>query len=193
MTFLRLLNVQGIAGIAVSLALALLLVVQKVETRHWRKASGQFEQLYRDGEAALSGTVANYRAAADQARAADKANADRVRTQQANINQEKPDEFEARLASARAAAERLRHGAEAATDPGIGRAAPVPRLSAAPGQSHDPAGANRLPVRAEELDWRLTATEQAIQLDELIKWVAEQAKVDNSGPPVASSPERGRQ
>ena len=48
MMFLRLLNVQGIAGIAVSLALAMLLVIQKGETRHWRKASDQLR-------AALSG------------------------------------------------------------------------------------------------------------------------------------------
>ena len=34
MMFLRLLNVQGIAGIAVSLALGILLVIQKGETHH---------------------------------------------------------------------------------------------------------------------------------------------------------------
>ena len=49
MMFLRMLNVQGIAGIAVSLALALLLVIQKGETRHWRK------EIHRDGQ---SGPVA---------------------------------------------------------------------------------------------------------------------------------------
>ena len=47
MTFLRLLNPQGIAGIAVSLCLAILLVIQNGDTRHWRKQSSQFEQLYR--------------------------------------------------------------------------------------------------------------------------------------------------
>ena len=108
MMFLRMLNVQGIAGIAVSLALALLLVIQKGETRHWRKESGHFEQLYQSEQAALAGTVANYRAAADAARAADRANAQRVEAAQAKINEEKSDEFETRLAVARAAAERLR-------------------------------------------------------------------------------------
>jgi hypothetical protein len=34
----------------------------------------------------------------------------------------------------------------------------------------------------------LIATEQAIQLDELIKWARAQAKVDNNPPAVASSP-----
>ena len=45
---LRLLNAQGIAGLAASLCLALLLVLQKGETRHWKKQSSQFEQLYRE-------------------------------------------------------------------------------------------------------------------------------------------------
>ena len=83
MMLLRMLNVQGIAGIAASLALALLLVIQKGETRHWRKESGHFEQLYQGEQAAFAGTVANYRAAADAARAADRANAQRVEAAQA--------------------------------------------------------------------------------------------------------------
>ena len=74
----RLLNIQGIAGLVISVALGLLLIIQKGETRHWKKQSGQFEQLYHAGEAALAGTVANYRAAAEAARAADEANLARV-------------------------------------------------------------------------------------------------------------------
>ncbi len=187
MTFLRLLNVQGIAGIAASLALALLLVIQKGETRHWRKESGHFEQLYRGEQAAFAGTVANYRAAADAARAADRANAQRVEAAQAKINEEKSDEFETRLAAARAAAERLRHGAEATAHPSDRGAAPVPALPAAAGQPRQTAGEDGF-----SLADRLTATEQAIQLDELIKWVKAQAEVDNNAVAVASSPERGR-
>jgi len=172
MMFLRLLNVQGIAGIAVSLALAMLLVIQKGETRHWRKESGHFEQLYQGEQAALAGTVANYRAAADAARDADRVNAQRIQTAQAKINEEKSNEFETRLAAARAAAERLRHSAEAATDPSSRGAAPVPALPAAPGQPHQTAGEDGF-----SLADRLTATEQAIQLDELIKWVKAQGAV----------------
>jgi hypothetical protein len=187
-TFLRLLNVQGIAGIAVSLALAILLVIQKGETRHWRKESGQYEQLYRGSEAALAGTVANYRAAAEQARAADQANAERVHADQAKINEERSDEFEARLSAARAAAERLRSQTRQAAADSRGRpGAPVPGLSAAPGKPRQTAGEDGF-----SLSDRVTATEQAIQLDELIKWVTAQAKVDNSGAAVASSAERGR-
>ena len=72
MTYLRLLNVQGIAGVAVAVCLALLLVIQKGETRHWKKQAGQFEQLYLQERTAFSGTVANYRAAAEAARADDR-------------------------------------------------------------------------------------------------------------------------
>ncbi len=67
---LRLLNWQGIAGIVASLALAVLLVIQKGETSHWKKQSASFEQLYRQSETAFATTVANGRAAAEQARAA---------------------------------------------------------------------------------------------------------------------------
>ena len=179
MTFLRLLNVQGIAGIAVSLALAILLVIQKGETHHWRKQSGQFEQLYQGEQAALAGTVANYRAAADEARAADRANAQRVTADQMKISQEKSDELETRLAAARAIAERLRHRADAAADPGSRGAAPVPRLSAAPRGLAQSARQDGFSIPD-----RLTATEQAIQLDELIKWVKAQGAVKpNPDPP----------
>ena len=67
----RLLNIQGIAGIAAALALLAMLLVQKIETRHWRKQSGEFEQLYHAEQNAFVRTVADYRAAAAAARAAD--------------------------------------------------------------------------------------------------------------------------
>jgi hypothetical protein len=49
----------------------------------------------------------------------------------------------------------------------------VPKLSAAAGGAAQAAGQDRLPAPDA-----LTATEQAIQLDELIKWVKAQAEVD---------------
>ena len=176
MSLLRLFNFQGIAGLAVSLALGVLLVIEKGETRHWRKESGRFEQLYAQERAALSGTVANYRAAAEQARESDAANAERVAAEQRQINERTTNDFEARLAAARLSAQRLREQtASAAADPRAGGAAPVPGLSAAPGGPHDAAGEDRLPQSDA-----LTATEQAIQLDELIKWVKAQAAVDSN-------------
>jgi hypothetical protein len=181
---LRLLNVQGIAGLAASLCLALLLVLQKGETRHWRKQSAEFEQLYRGEQAAFAGTVANYRAAAETARAADRAAAERVRSEQRAINERTTHDFQARLADVRTRAERLRsETGTAPADPRGGRAEPVPGLSASPGGSAQAAGQDRLPAADA-----LVATEQAIQLDELIKWIRRQHAVDaNAAPSRASS------
>jgi hypothetical protein len=173
----RLLNIQGIAGLAVSVALGLLLIVQKGEIRHWKKQSGQFEQLYHAGEAALAGTVANYRAAAEAARAADAANLARVSAEQRAINERTSNDFEARLAVAHAFAQRLRgQTPSAAADRGGDRAAPVPGVAAAPRGATEAAGEDGLPLADREL-----ATEQAIQLDELIKWVRRQHAIDSNG------------
>lgn len=179
---LRLLGWQGIAGLVAASALALLLLIQKSETRHWRRQSGQYEQLYRSGEAALAGTIANYRAAADRARAADQANSSRVAAAQAAITERTADEYQNRLDDARARAraadvERLRRqGGAAAADPGARRAAPVPGVADAAGDIAPAAGEDRFPYAD-----RLTATEQAIQLDELIKWVRRQQAVSPHG------------
>jgi hypothetical protein len=178
---LRFLNARGIAGIAVSLALAVLLVIQKGETRHWKKQSAGFEQLYHQEQAAFAGTVANYRAAADHARASDQANATRVATAQRTINERTSHDFEARLAAARATAERLRLAAQTPAHPRARGSTSVPTLSAPASIAAQAAHQDGLPPTDA-----LTATEQAIQLDELIKWTRAQATVDNSPAPVAS-------
>jgi len=176
---LRLLNWQGIAGIAASLALGLMLAVQKVESGHWKKQSASFEQLYRQDQAAFATTVANYRASAAQAASADQANLRRVAADQAAITERTKNDFEARLAAARLAAQRLRVDAQA--DSGLGGSPSVPVISAA--ASGTPQGAVQDGLSQPDA---LTATEQAIQLDELIKWVRRQAAVDNNPKPVAS-------
>ena len=177
MMLFRLLNAQGIAGLAAATILALLLIGAKIDARHFSKQSARFEQLYRAEAKAHAETIANVRLATERARAADRVNAERVRAVQAQINERTAHEFEARRAAARARFDRLRDPAEAATGRGGGRAAPVPRLSApAPGASRA-AGQVGLP----DSD-RLIATEQAIQLDELIKWVRAQSVVEPSAP-----------
>lgn len=171
---LRLLNWQGIAGIAASLALASLLVAQAIDARHWHKSSERFEQLYAAEQLAFAKTTAAYREAADKARADDRANAARVAADQQSINEGTEHDFQNRLADARARADRLRQELTAgAADPGSGGAAPVPGVSTAAGGPHEAAGDDRLPSGLA-----LTATEQAIQLDELIQWVRRQAAVD---------------
>ena len=177
MSLLRFLNVQGIAGIAASVALALLLLMQKSETRHWRRSSARFEQLYSNEHSAFAQTVANYRAAAETARAADRANLTRVADEQRAITERTSNDYETRLAAARSLAQRLREqAATAASDSRAGGAAPMPGLSAAPGGPSQGSDEDRLPHTDA-----LTATEQAIQLDELIKWVRDQHGVDVQG------------
>ena len=179
---LRFLNWQGVAGIAVALTLFVMLTVQKLEAVHWRKQSESFEQLYHQEQAAFATTVADARAAAEAARAADLANASRVAAEQHAISERISNDFEDRLAAARAAAAaaaahagRLRVQSQAAADPGAGRNASLPRLPAAAAGAAQAAAQDRLPERD-----RLTATEQAIQLDELIKWVRGQARVEQN-------------
>ena len=183
MTLLRFLNPQGIAGIAISLALALLLLAQKGETRHWKNESGRFEQLYTQEQSALARTIANYRAAANAARAADHANVERVTAEQLSINERTEHDYEARLAAARAAAGRLRvQSAAAAADSGAGRTAAVPRVADAARSADEAADQDRLPQSDA-----LIATEQAIQLDELIKWVRRQHDIEPRGKTVVES------
>ncbi len=181
MSVLRFLNPQGVAGIAVSIALAILLVVQKSETRHWKAESARFEQLYGNEQVAFANTVSNYRAAAESARAADLANAQRAAAAQQAINKRSENDLEARLADARARAEQLRLQSGAAADSRNRPGTPVPGLPAASIGADQAAREDRLPSPDA-----LTATEQAIQLDELIKWVRKQANVDMNAPPVAS-------
>ncbi len=176
MTFLRLIGPQGVAGIVVAACLALLLMVQKVETRHWRKQSVRFEELARKGEAERARMVADFASAAAAARAADRANAARVASEQSAINRSSRHDFQARIDRARADALSLRQNPATATDRGGSVRSPMPGLPASAGRLDEAAREDRLPYSD-----RLIATEQAIQLDELIKWVRAQAAVDASG------------
>ena len=162
-----------ILGIACALALALLIH----DRNRWKAKTAHHAELLAAERGAHAGTVANYRAAAEQARQADLANAARVEARQAAINERTEHDFEKRLADARAAAGRLRVGqSNAAADPGTGRTAALPGLSVAAESAAQAARQDRLP----DAD-ALIATEQAIQLDELIRWVERQAAVDANG------------
>ena len=169
----RILNLQGMIGIAASLLLFGLFLVKAGEARHWRKQSDRFEQLYLAEQSARAQTIANYRAAAETARQADLAHAGRVAAEQRSISERTTNDLEARLADARSRALRLQLAdrAPAAADGG-GRTAAVPAAGPAPGPAGGAAAKDGFPVAD-----RLLATEQAIQLDELIKWVNAQAAV----------------
>lgn len=162
-------------------ALGVAALLWLVESRdRWRDEARANAQQFRSEQAAHAATVANYRAAAEQARREDAGNLARVKAEQARINERTAHDFESRIAAARASADRLREQARtAAADPGSGGAAPVPGVSVAAGSTAQGADQNRLPVSDA-----LIATEQAIQLDELIKWVKAQAEVPVNATPA---------
>jgi hypothetical protein len=163
-----------VASIAVTVVVLLALLIH--DRNRWKAKTAHYSELLSAERATHAATVANYRAAAEQARQADAANAARVKGEQAAINERTAHDYQSRIAAARAAAERLRRHAGAQADPRDRGATPVPGLSAAAEGSAEGAGEDRLP----EPD-ALIATEQAIQLDELIKWVRRQHAIDNSG------------
>jgi hypothetical protein len=163
----RLIHWQGAAGIAACLGLILLLALQKGETRRWRNESARQERLHEAARTAHAETIANYRAASAAARAADRANADRVAAEQRAITERTVHDFETRLADARARAQRLHVEARsAAADPRGSGAPAMPGLSASAEGIAEAAAQDGL-SRPDAL----IATEQAIQLDALIEWV----------------------
>jgi hypothetical protein len=130
-----------------------------------------------DTQAAFDQTVANYRAAAEQARRADAANVARVKAEQAKINQETSDAYQSRLAATRAQLERLRSQVpQARADSGSGGGPAVPAVPT------PTCGAD-----APTLDPVTRAFDCAIQLDELIKWANRQAGIEVNGATQAPS------
>ena len=159
-----------VAAILAALMLALLVA----DRNRWKSKTEHYAALVSAERAAHGATVANYRAAAERARREDAENLARVRASQAAINERTRDDFESRIAAARARADQLHRQANPArADPGGGGAAHLPGLPAAAGGVAEAAAEGGLP----DSD-RLVATEQAIQLDELIKWVRSQAQVE---------------
>lgn len=140
------------------------------------KTEAQHQQLAAD-QKVVDQLIASWRDAATKAIAEDAANVARVQASQAAINSETEKSYEARIADARATAQRLRDQlAASAGSPGGSAGTPVPGLRPAAGGSAQAAAEDGFSV-----DDRLTATEQAIQLDELIKWVRKQAAVPVNG------------
>lgn len=172
---LSLINPQGWVGIVLSAALGILLAIQVGHTHHYKNLAQTNELAYQHEHSAFLQTIVNYQRAAEQARQADAANKARVEAEQRAVNQRTNASYEARIADARARADRLRSQLEAATHPSGPSAAPVPGVRPAPGSSPQAPG-------EDGLSDALIATEQAIQLDELIKWVKQQAGISVNGP-----------
>ena len=161
--------------LVIGLGCLALLVLLIQDRNRWKAKTAHYAERLSAERGAHAATVANYRAAAEQARLADAANAARVRVEQAAISERTRNDYENRIAAARAAAGRLRGNQVAATDSGASGTAAVPGLSAAADGAAEAASESGL----SQSD-KLIATEQAIQLDELIRWVREQAGVEVS-------------
>ena len=159
------LELKLIAGIGCLLLLALLIH----DRNRWKAKTAHYAELLSAERATHAATEANYRAAAERARREDAANVARVRAEQAAINERTEDDFESRIAAARAAAGRLRGNQGTGTDSGGRRSAAMPGISVAAQDAAQAAGEDGFSESE-----RLLATEQAIQLDELINWVRRQ-------------------
>lgn len=169
---LKLINIQGWIGIALTIVLSTVLGFQTVGRIHTQHQLTSVTALYKAEQSAHLQTEVNYRRAAEQARTDNLALVAKVKAEQSAINQRSTKDYEDRIAAARARADSLRHGAPPTAHPGAAGTAGSPGVrQPAPGTDEAP-GDPRLPL-AE----RLIATEQAIQLDELITWVEKQAGV----------------
>ena len=136
-------------------------------------------------KAAHQASAANWEAATNTARLLDRENKRLVEAQQTAESRRISDDYQARIddARARAAAAGLRVQA-APADQGSGGKPAVPRVPD-PARGIDAAACEgRLPAGLSAAD-ALIATEQAIQLDELINWVAAQAAIETSGKEAA--------
>jgi hypothetical protein len=154
-------------------ACAFLLILLIGDRNRWKAKTSEYAAVISSERNAHAATVAGYRAAAEKARREDLERLARVKASQAAINERTAHDYESRIAAARASYERLRNDAHAAAaDPRTERTAPVPAISSSSGTAAQGAGEDGFPLAD-----RLLATEQAIQLDELIKWVRRQAEV----------------
>jgi hypothetical protein len=177
-----------IFGLLGSLALLSGLAWLVSSRNHWKATAATNEQLYHSEQAAHAATVANYRAASIQAQTADAANVARVKAQATVTTERTSSEYEARIAAANVQYRRLQQTANAA-------AANSGRSSSTP-VSHVPGTTTSAPKAAKQdglsaslpASDGLLATEQAIQLDELIKWVVgvEQIDVNGTNAPIVT-------
>ena len=175
MSLLRLIGPQGIAGIASPPAWRCCFVVQKVETRHWRKQSTRFEELARNSDAERARIVA------DSLPPPPPPAWPTAPTPPGSSPSNPPSTGVAKMISKPASLALALTLCACAKTPPPQRIEAVPQLRHCPAFPLPPEGLLKPPAKTDFLTHRLIATEQAIQLDELIQWVRAQAAVDPSG------------
>lgn len=157
-----------------ALIIALALVVLKLEARTAERDKWQTQAVAE--KQAHEQTVANYRAASAEAQRQAVANVDRVKAEQARITTEVETSYEKRVLAVRTEfANRLRASERTASGSSSGQPT-LPAAITAPGEAYETSCKDRLPS-----DDALIASEQAIQLDELITWIERQALLDFGG------------
>jgi len=107
------------------IVLAILLLIQKGETRHWQKQDATHQAMFKAEKAAFEGTVANWRAATAAAKAADIAHKTAVETSHNQTTKDMNDAITQRRDAARAIVRRV-HTGQTGTNPGSGTGTPVP-------------------------------------------------------------------
>lgn len=147
------------------------------------KATIELRTTERDDErTAHQSTKQGYRAAQAEAVRIEAQRIERVRVKQQEISDDIAQTYRTRLAGARADAERLRVERERArAGAGAGSSSggePVSGISDASAGSDGTTTDHRLPAADVDIEWRLVATEQAIQLDELISWIEAQGVIN---------------
>lgn len=161
---------QLILGGLGCLALGILLMVQKGETRHWKKMSEQNFARYQAEHNAFASTVNSYRLTAIKAREDDTKNIERVRNELAKNNSESLNAYQIRLAAARDELARLRANTKAGANSSGGATTPVSSIPT-------PTCGTDAPTD----DPITRAFTCAIQLDELIKAVSKNSEIEING------------
>jgi hypothetical protein len=166
------LNLRALAAIGAGLIIAGLLVYAYILTGQRDTARAQVTA----EQQAHAATVANYRAAAAEATRRDAENRARIEAEQRAANERISHEYEARIVAVREQYARLLRE-RAGAGSGNARPAPVPPRGGATGQPDAAA-----PQDGFSLADRLIATEQAIQLEELQRYVRETVAIINGQP-----------
>jgi hypothetical protein len=163
-------HIGWIVGGLGCLILGFMLHQSQGQTRAANGRSAAWEALFHKEQSAFRETIANVRRATAQAKADDAAHALKVERDQTNRTQEVSSEYQARLADLRRRYDALRMQPGPAKvglgNSGGGGAAPVPGLP-------EPAGG---PDAAAAPD-RFNAEANALQLEELQRWIREQQAV----------------
>jgi hypothetical protein len=148
-----------------------------INPAHQRRISGLEADVAAE-QAAHLGTVNAFLAASAQAQADAEANARRVLREQEIITDDIVTDYRSDLAALRQRFDRLRARNAAAADPGRAAPAGLPGLPDAAGRTDGAAAQAGFPAAGTlTLPDALIASEQALQLQALIDWVAAQSAV----------------